>query len=326
MAFSNTPDTTPPGPNVFESSGNDIINNPPSPDFSGDPGNYPTGAVGPGDSRIIELVLSDKSWPNDLILEHEKYNWPEWYRRMTILVYKQGFSPWLDGSLECPDEQRCPGAYWIWQENECSLRSFLLKHISPLDFTLVRNLPSSHEIFEALRKRHERLAPFAQVALLNEALNVKFTPGTPFSETKAQLEELNRRILAMGKLEGDRLLTVLLLRSLGFHFSHLLSTLQTMATELDDFSSKTILKCIEGEAFLIQCRAEQGLRPFSVNPTAFATVNARQPKPPCSNCKRSNHLTEFCISPGGKMAGRTFDDARAAQRAASGNAPRTSKR
>lgn len=325
MASSNTPDTTanlidPPAPKV---SGNSIINNPPSPDFSGNPGTYPAGAVGPGDIRIRELVLSDTSWPNDLTLDHEKYNWQEWYRRMTILVYRQGFSPWLDGSLECPDEQRCPGAYWIWQQNECSLRSFLLKHISPPDFTLVRNLPNSHEIFEALRKRHEKLAPFRQAALLKKALDVRFEPGTPFRETMSRLQEL---VIAIGKIDDDRLLMIILLNSLGNHFSYLLSTLQTMAIELDDFSSKTILKCIEGEEFLIQCRAEQGFRPSSVKPTAFATVNARQPKPPCSNCKRSNHLTEFCISPGGKMAGWTIDDARAAQRAASGKAPQTSKR
>ena len=33
----------------------------------------------------------------------------------------------------------------------------------------------------------------------------------------------------------------------------------------------------------------------------------------CSNCKRSNHITDFCIQPRGKMAGRSIKETRAAQ-------------
>ncbi|KAF8486005.1 hypothetical protein DFH94DRAFT_164040 [Russula ochroleuca] len=326
MASNNTPGATPnlnDPPQGSSGPGNNFIN-PPSPTLSGNPGNDPAVALGPRDIRIIERVLSDTSWPKDLTLDHEEYNWQEWYRRTTNLVYRQGFTPWLDGSLECPDEQHYPEAHWIWQQNDRSLRLFLLTHISSLDLTLVRNLPNSHEIFEALRKRHKSLEPFAQLALLKKALDVTFDfSTTPVSTTIAQLRDLHRRIIAMGELDGDRLLTIILINSLSDQFGHLLPAIQTISSA-PDFSSKSIMRIIEGEAFLIRCRAEQGFRPSTVNPTASA-VNARQPKPPCSNCKRTNHSTEFCISSGGKMAGRSIYDARAAQRVASGKAPRTSK-
>jgi hypothetical protein len=41
----------------------------------------------------------------------------------------------------------------------------------------------------------------------------------------------------------------------------------------------------------------------------------------CTHCKKSGHLADFCIQPGGKMAGRSIDNARTAQRAAAGNPP-----
>ena len=33
----------------------------------------------------------------------------------------------------------------------------------------------------------------------------------------------------------------------------------------------------------------------------------------CTHCKQTNHLTDYCIHPGGKMAGKSLDDAQAAQ-------------
>ena len=51
-------------------------------------------------------------------------------------------------------------------------------------------------------------------------------------------------------------------------------------------------------------------------PTALAAVAAKPPRPACANCKRTSHRTEFCISAGGQMAGKTIEEARAAQDAA----------
>ncbi|KAI0286401.1 hypothetical protein BC826DRAFT_90965 [Russula brevipes] len=72
----------------------------------------------------------------------------------------------MAGSLPCPDETTYPAANWVWQQNDISLRSFLLQHISPADYSIVQNLPTSRATFEALRNRHENLGPNAQVLLL----------------------------------------------------------------------------------------------------------------------------------------------------------------
>jgi hypothetical protein len=93
---------------------------------------------------------------------------------------------------------------------------------------------------------------------------------------------------------------------------------------LPDCNSEMLARRILDEDALIRRRRELGL-PAS-NPTAhqalslsdqsaFAARSSRRrgPKPICSNCKRENHSANYCIFPGGKMAGRSIEEARAAR-------------
>lgn len=50
--------------------------------------------------------------------------------------------------------------------------------------------------------------------------------------------------------------------------------------------------------------------------TALIAIMGKNNRPICANCKRANHHTEYCISAGGAMAGKTFEEARVAQEAA----------
>jgi hypothetical protein len=237
--------------------------NSPGPAFSGNPDDNPTSAVGPHGIRITERLIFDASWPKDLVLDLKKCNWEEWRRLVKPLAYKQGFAPWLDGSFECPDEQQYPDAHWAWQQNDRSLRGFLLGHVSRSDFTLVENLPNGHEMFETLRKRHEKFGIFGQVSLLREALKVQFDPNTPFDETIAQIQEYHERFVALGELDGDRLLTILLLNALGDRFSHFQSVIQTSSNLPASFSSDYITKRIE--EYFLQPSTSWTQRDSSVN-------------------------------------------------------------
>jgi hypothetical protein len=231
----------------------------------------------------MERFLSDTSWPKDLVLDLEKCNWEEWRRRVKALAYKQGFAPWLNGSLECPDEGQYPEAHWVWQQNDHSLRGFFLGHVSLTDFTLVENLPSGHEMFEALRNRHERFGLFAQVLLLRKALAVSFKKNTPFSETIAQLQEYHDRILALGELDSDRLCAVVLLNALGDRFSHFQSVIQAKpsSTLPASFSSEYIVKSIK--EYLIQHHFEQSLLQSST-----AVVNAAAQRAASQKARRKS--------------------------------------
>jgi hypothetical protein len=100
-------------------------------------------------------------------------------------------------------------------------------------------------MFETLRKRHEKFGIFGQVSLLREALKVQFDPNTPFDETIAQIQEYHERLVALGGIHGDRLLTIILLNTLGDRFSHFQSVIQTSSNLPASFSSDYIAKRIE---------------------------------------------------------------------------------
>jgi hypothetical protein len=80
------------------------------------------------------------------------------------------------------------------------------------------------------------------------------------------------------------------------------------------FNANTILHRFDQEDSISRACAAQG----GQNSTAL--LASRRDKPPriCSNCKKEGHLAEFCIQPGGGLAGKSIEEARNAQRAASG--------
>ena len=121
----------------------------------------------------------------------------------------------------------------------------------------------------------------------------------------------------MGPMDPDNLKCVFLINALGDQFSSLQSSIQSMSEDAN-FSSSSIVKRLHAEESLLRRQGELGLQP-----EALAAIGKTR-KPGnllCAHCKRTNHLTDYCIHPGGKMAGKTVEEARAAQRAALSKPP-----
>jgi hypothetical protein len=140
---------------------------------------------------------------------------------------RQGFGLFLRRVIPCPDQALTPEAYYV---NDEALKGLLLETISPVDRSLVRDLKTSFEIFTKLRTCHKKLGPFAQILLVKKMLDVKFIEGTPLSQTITEIRDIHRRIVTMGTIDDDHLLTVALLNALGEPFSHLQSAIQTLST------------------------------------------------------------------------------------------------
>jgi hypothetical protein len=279
--------------------------------------NVPDFGLGPGNVPLEELFLHDASWPADLTLDLEKSNWQEWKRQMEIRSSMLGFFFWLDGSLECPDQSLYPDAHRVWKKNDYTFRAFILQHISNDDYRQVYRLEKCHEVFEELRKRHELLGIYAQGALFKKALDIRLRYDTPLSETALEIELITERIIKMGALTHDRLFGLLIVNSLGVNFPQLGFTIEDMV-DAPGFTSNALFQLLRAEDLRLRYSAKHDLRQARVNTTKVpAHGNSNEdPKAACSNCKRANHITDFCIQPGGKMAGRSIKEARAAQSAA----------
>jgi|SRR6266850_1188516 len=275
----------------------------------------PLSALGPDGIMITERLVTDSCWPGDLRLDLKKFNWDEWSLRMSLFAASRGFTEWLDGSLKRPDEAAYPGAHYLWQRSDGSLRTFMLGHISRRDYRAVSHLEESHSVFEELRKRHENPGIHIQAALLKKLLAIQYNPNTPLGKTSHEIRVLSSKIFKMRIFEPDRLRCIVLYNAL-VHFKHIQSTIRAIS-ESPGFSSDTIIRLIEREDSLMRLRAAQ--RPQPVPSTSVAVNRDRAATLVCSNCRRANHTMDFCIKPGGKMAGRSLVEARAAQR---GNAGR----
>lgn len=225
-----------------------------------------------------------------------------------------GYSSWLDGSLECPDQSLYPDAHRVWKRNDYTFREFVLKHISADDCQQVYRLGKCHEVFEELRKRHELLGIYAQAALFKKAFQIRFNVDTPLSKTILEIKLIHERIIKMGALTPDRLFALFIVNGLGDNFPHLRPAIEAMV-EAPGFSSDSLVRLLRTEDLRLRYSAKHDLQQAGVNPTKVPVhgKNNEGAKPACSNCKRSNHITDFCIKSGGKMVGRSIKEARAAQ-------------
>jgi hypothetical protein len=204
-----------------------------------------------------------------------------------------------------------PRASNIWYNNDQSLSAFILNRISREDYDTViavRNSGAYH-VFTALKKRHEQLGLHAQVLAIREALDVRFDPATSLDDTLTELRAIHTKVVSMGPMDDDKLFTVFIIHALGDRFPQLQSSIQSMTT-LPNFSSAVVAQRIHEEHMLIRRRTE-----LTGATALVATNKERGNRPTCSLCNRNGHSIDFCISPGGKMAGKTVEEARDAQTA-----------
>jgi hypothetical protein len=233
----------------------------------------------------------------------------KWDRKLNTVVNQRLYGNYLDVTFPCPDPALHPKAAMIWNMNNRALRAFMFEHISDNDYGIASVHPNAHDTYEAIRANHQNLGMLAQVNVLKEAIEICFTPGVPLTRTIDNIVKLHTKFFKMGALDPDHLLTILILNLLGRHYSRLQTSindlLQNPTTTSHDVRNRLLI-----EEQTITSGDKQG------DNTALAAVTTKPARPICANCKCPTHRTEFCISPGGQMAGKTIDEARAAQEAA----------
>ena len=281
-----------------------------------------------GNLTLTERSCADPSWLSDLILDLEKGNWFEWSRRLSLLADRLLVSGYLNGTLRCPDPVAHPTASQVWEGNDRSLRAFMLERMTPGEYEFASDYDTSHMIFEALRVRHEKLGLHAQIHLLLKEFTIFYEPSVPMTATSKQLRTLHVRMKKMGKIDEDKLFLFVIINALGRHYHQLQSEIHRM-TDDPSFDWMAAFRRIETEAALAERRAEISAGSTTTTTIALATLNDAkdklQPVVICSNCKRPHHTIEFCVKQGGKMAGRSLEEAKATQRAAAGKPPRPTR-
>ena len=211
-------------------------------------------AIGLGNVIFSERNIANSTWLKDLILDLSKTNWIEWSHHLILLVPELYVKGYLDGTLPCPDIATFPAAHHIWVGNDQSLQAFILEQVSPKKFNIASAFDTAHATYDGLRTQHEKLGLHVQINL-RKVLDVYYKPGTSMLTTNKELHLLHDHITKMGKINNDKLFTVLIINSLGHHYAPFQSTIHGMMDELN-FSSNIAIKCIEAEASLELRRSE----------------------------------------------------------------------
>jgi len=264
----------------------------------------------PNDPLYTVQYISNPAWPPDLHLDPSISNWSDWSCRLRLLCKRQGLGIWLEGTFTPPDKATDICGHCVWTINDNSIQACILQHVYKQDYKDICNLPSSHAMFSELHEHYKKLGSHMQILLMEKAIRTEFTPGTCLTQTWDELDTLIHKIRAMGPLNYDQLQIACAIKGLGKNYEHLQSTLQSI-TNQPSFTLKDIHRRVIKKDNLICNQEEQGLLPTA---TAFASQTTGKPRmrTTCSHCKHVGHFAEFCVQPGGKMAGRSLDEAKAA--------------
>ena len=279
----------------------------------------------PSGVKLHLVTLHSTDWPSDLVLDLGKANWIEWSRQLSLLALCHGLDIWLNGTFPCPDKSAAGDAHYIWSQNDGVLRGFIQKHVSASDAHSIEDLSTSHLMFKKLRSNHERQGAFAKLQLLLKGLKIQFSYDKPLCDTLADLRTYAKRINAMGPLSDDDILSILILNAMNQSFAPLQHSVSSLSNAPNFNSELMARRVLDEDAFILRrLKAGQSANPYSLSPSsssssAFAALST--PRPVCANCKKGTHGTDYCIAPGGKMAGRTIEEARAARAAARDKQP-----
>jgi len=110
---------------------------------------------------------------------------------------------------------------------------------------------------------------------MQKASSIRFDHTTPFSETVAEIDKLHERIVKVGPLDYDGLLTFFLMNALG---EQLPPSVQAKIN-IPDNSSAALLQYLKDEDLKIRRRSRQGPQPTVLNPTAPVTRENTQQSP-----------------------------------------------
>ncbi len=200
--------------------------------------------------------------------------------------------------------------------NDRALRAFLLQNLSDFEYYRARRFTTSHTLYEALRQSHQNFG--AQVRLMLQAINTRFNDATSYSQTVSQIERLHQRSTNMGEMDDDKLKILLYINALVGHNLHLESIVNDMLDTPGITSSDVRAKILREEQFIkCQPQANAGTTSDAMALPGTSTSNASvaRTRLSCTTCNRLGHLAKFCVKPGGKMEGKTVEEAKIAQRA-----------
>jgi hypothetical protein len=244
-------------------------------------------------------------------LDKLKGNYKKWLIAIELFLTLAGFNHYVKGKGSKPGLNE-PRARINWEDNDELATALITSSLEEHEMEYVDRGKSAAECFTEIKARHKSVGPIRQVQLLQEALTMLCNHETALPITAEQICTKIDRAYEMGDITKDLFKCIALLSSLR-DYAHLCSIITrdlSMATVENPFTSTQLRTYLD---------REQNMMTADNKPTGQGNSMALMARNQisqitCTNCKRSRHTAEYCIAPGGGMAGKTIDESRQARR------------
>ncbi|KAG1839786.1 hypothetical protein F4604DRAFT_1599333, partial [Suillus subluteus] len=135
------------------------------------------------------------------------------------LLLKHG-GGYILGLVAHPDPSLDPSSAGHWDLNNLCIVAALRTCSSSDENEFLRGYTNAHLAWDALKSRHEKVGPIAQILLIQQALTVKYLCSERLSTTSTLLNDLVWRIYAIGIPKEEDFLTIMMLNAMAEDLPH----------------------------------------------------------------------------------------------------------
>lgn len=276
----------------------------------------------------VRLAKLNAHWPStEVKFDRTTGEFTKWSIRLEIFLQQSGLDRYIFGKAERlvtePDRVTEPVAHANWLSNNDLIIGVIRAAISDAEQEDLNTDGSAKECYDALKARAHREGPVKQVALIREALLTYVPVSEPLDATARKICDLVDRAFAIGTIDKDLLKCIALLNSINDKSFESVQTQVSRgladASATKPYASADIRKLFQ----TIDSLATLSKSPVD---TALAAKHAHNHGPGqlcCTVCFGAGqpcrgHTKEWCIRPGGGMAGKTIEESVNARRATRG--------
>lgn len=256
-------------------------------------------------ATITAITLSQTDLDKIKILDCSKNNqgvWSDHMQNYLLLKHRGGY---ILGIVTHPDPTLDPSSAGHWDLNNLCIVAALCTRSSTEENNFLRGYTNTHLAWDALKSRHEKVGPIAQILLIQQALAIKYLRSERLSTTSTLLNDLVHRIYAIGIPKEDDFLTIMMLNAMAEDLPHVrnhIADALTTSTTANPYGPSHIRSRLDVEQQLIDSEKSKG------GDVALAATgkggNHHSNRVPCGTCGATSHPTKDCFSKGGAMEGK----------------------
>ena len=214
---------------------------------------------------VTAITLSQTDLEKIEVLDRGTNNWGIWSDKMqNYLLLKHG-GGYILGLVMRPDPSVDPASASHWDLNNLCIIAALRTRSSSEEQEFLRTFSNAYLAWNALKSRHEKVGPIAQILLIQQALTVRYRRSERLSATSTQLSELVRHIYAIGLPKEADFLTIMMLNAMTDdlphvrnHIADVLSTSTSTSANTSAYGPSNIRTRLDVEQQLLDTEKSKG--------------------------------------------------------------------